>query len=111
MLVVCPAVTESRLKYAFGDVDDAIADAKERLGESLREFEKSYRRLQSLRAEHLSLSTAESAREQEVDLLRHQIAEITGANPTTSTMALAARPTCDRRAGLAGSRRQSWRRC
>src|SRR5436190_1292073 len=55
----------------------ALLDGYSHTGESLREFEKSYRRLQSLRAEHLSLSTAESAREQEVDLLRHQIAEIT----------------------------------
>jgi DNA repair protein RecN (Recombination protein N) len=35
-----------------------------------------------LRAEHASLSTAESAREQEIDLLRHQLNEITGANLT-----------------------------
>jgi DNA repair protein RecN (Recombination protein N) len=40
----------------------------------------SYRKLQSLRAEHAALSTAESAREQEIDLLRHQINEISSAN-------------------------------
>jgi DNA repair protein RecN (Recombination protein N) len=48
--------------------------------ETLKEFSEAYRRLQSLRAEHDSLSTAESAREQEIDLLRHQINEIAGAN-------------------------------
>jgi DNA repair protein RecN (Recombination protein N) len=47
---------------------------------TLRDFSEAYRRLQSLRAEHASLSTAESAREQEIDLLRHQINEITSAN-------------------------------
>src|SRR4051812_5896221 len=55
---------------------DSFAD----LGETGREFEKAYRRLQGLRAERTTLSTAESAREQEVDLLRHQIGEITSAN-------------------------------
>jgi DNA repair protein RecN (Recombination protein N) len=48
--------------------------------DTLKEFSEGYRRLQSLRTEHQSLSTAESAREQEIDLLRHQINEITGAN-------------------------------
>ncbi|MFL6521573.1 MAG: DNA repair protein RecN [Chthoniobacterales bacterium] len=48
--------------------------------DTLKEFSEGYRRLQSLRTEHESLSTAESAREQEIDLLRHQINEITGAN-------------------------------
>jgi DNA repair protein RecN (Recombination protein N) len=47
---------------------------------TLREFEQVYRKLQALRAEHASLSTAEAAREQETDLLRHQIAEIERAN-------------------------------
>jgi DNA repair protein RecN (Recombination protein N) len=49
---------------------------------TLREFEQVYRKLQALRAEHASLSTAEAAREQETDLLRHQIAEIERANLT-----------------------------
>ncbi|HEV2806632.1 MAG TPA: DNA repair protein RecN [Chthoniobacterales bacterium] len=48
----------------------------------LREFERVYRKLQALRAEHASLSTAEAAREQETDLLRHQIDEIERANLT-----------------------------
>ncbi len=46
----------------------------------LRDFEGFYRKLLSLRAEYAALSTAESAREQEIDLLRHQINEISGAN-------------------------------
>ena len=33
-----------------------------------------------LRAEHAALNTAEAAREQEIDLLRHQVSEITSAN-------------------------------
>ena len=58
----------------------ALLDGSAHTGETLREFEKAYRKLQSLRAEHAELSTAESAREQEIDLLRHQINEITSAN-------------------------------
>jgi DNA repair protein RecN (Recombination protein N) len=53
----------------FANAEDAAADFQER-----------YRRWQSLVAEHDSLSTAESAREQEVGLLRHQVNEITSAN-------------------------------
>jgi DNA repair protein RecN (Recombination protein N) len=58
----------------------ALLDGYAHTEETLREFETSYRKLQSLRAEHAALSTAESAREQEIDLLRHQINEITSAN-------------------------------
>ena len=47
--------------------------------DALAAYQKHYRRLQSLTAEHASLSTAESAREQELDLLRHQVHEITAA--------------------------------
>ena len=61
----------------------ALLDGYAHSDEALREFEQAYRKLQSLRAEHASLSTAESAREQEIDLLRHQINEITGANLTS----------------------------
>jgi len=61
----------------------ALLDGYAHSDETLREFEQAYRKLQSLRAEHASLSTAESAREQEIDLLRHQINEITGANLTS----------------------------
>ncbi|HEX4629989.1 MAG TPA: DNA repair protein RecN [Chthoniobacterales bacterium] len=61
----------------------ALLDGYAHNAETLRSFSEAYRRLQSLRAEHASLSTAESAREQEIDLLRHQINEITGANLAT----------------------------
>lgn len=48
--------------------------------ETLHDFKVRFQRLHALRVEHASLSTAESAREQEIDLLRHQINEITSAN-------------------------------
>jgi hypothetical protein len=38
VLVVAPAVTESALQHAFGDVDEAIGTAAERLRESVREL-------------------------------------------------------------------------
>jgi DNA repair protein RecN (Recombination protein N) len=47
--------------------------------ETVQEFEERYRTLQTLQAEHAALSTAESAREQEIALLRHQVGEITNA--------------------------------
>jgi len=55
---------------------DSFARAEEQLGE----YRKHYRRLQTLLAEHAALDTAETAREQELDLLRHQILEIKSAN-------------------------------
>jgi DNA repair protein RecN (Recombination protein N) len=58
----------------------ALLDGYAHNAGTLREFSEAYRRLQSLRSEHASLSTAESAREQEIDLLRHQTNEITSAN-------------------------------
>jgi DNA repair protein RecN (Recombination protein N) len=58
----------------------ALLDGYADVGATVREFEKVYRKLQSLQAEHSALSTAESAREQEIDLLRHQIGEISAAN-------------------------------
>jgi DNA repair protein RecN (Recombination protein N) len=61
----------------------ALLDGYAHTGEALQQFSEAYRRLQSLRTEHAGLSTAESAREQEIDLLRHQINEITSANLTT----------------------------
>jgi DNA repair protein RecN (Recombination protein N) len=45
----------------------------------LQKYQECFRRLQSLISEEQSLSTAESAREQELDLLRHQVNEITSA--------------------------------
>src|SRR6058998_1433106 len=51
----------------------ALLDGYAHTGDALGEFSEAFRKLQSLRAEHTSLSIAESAREQEIDLLRHQI--------------------------------------
>ncbi|HEY2614660.1 MAG TPA: DNA repair protein RecN [Chthoniobacterales bacterium] len=58
----------------------ALLDGFARAEETLAQFAQHYRKLQALQAEHRSLSTAEAAREQEVDLLRHQFNEITSAN-------------------------------
>ncbi|MFN2475220.1 MAG: DNA repair protein RecN [Chthoniobacterales bacterium] len=45
----------------------------------LAEYQEHYRRAQKLAHERAALSSAESAREQELDLLRHQVNEITAA--------------------------------
>jgi DNA repair protein RecN (Recombination protein N) len=58
----------------------ALLDSFARAGEQLDEYRKHYRQLQILLAEHATLNTAETAREQELDLLRHQISEISSAN-------------------------------
>src|SRR5947207_12287899 len=55
---------------------DSFARAKERLDE----YRKQYRQLQTLLTEHAALDTVETAREQELDLLRHQTNEIKSAN-------------------------------
>ncbi len=55
---------------------DSFARADDQLGE----YRKYYRQLQTLIGEHAALNTAETAREQELDLLRHQINEIGAAN-------------------------------
>ena len=58
------------------DLLDAFADA-----DGAREkFGKIFRKLRALEAEHAALNTAETAREQELDLLRHQVNEIASAN-------------------------------
>ena len=62
----------------------ALLDGFAHAHEVVREFEKEYRQLQALVAEESSLSTAVSAREQEIDLLRHQVAEIENAKPSTA---------------------------
>jgi DNA repair protein RecN (Recombination protein N) len=56
-----------------------LLDSFARAGEQLNQYHKHYRRLQTLTAEHAALDTAETAREQELDLLRHQVNEITAA--------------------------------
>jgi DNA repair protein RecN (Recombination protein N) len=58
----------------------ALLDSFTHAGDQLEEYRKHYRQLQSLTAEHATLNTAETVREQELDLLRHQINEITSAN-------------------------------
>src|SRR6266446_5844720 len=58
----------------------SLLDSFVRAEEQLEEYRKHYRQLQTLLAEHAALNTAETAREQELDLLRHQIAEIKSAN-------------------------------
>jgi DNA repair protein RecN (Recombination protein N) len=57
-----------------------LLDSFVRAEEQVEEYRKYYRQLQALLAEHATLNTAETAREQELDLLRHQISEIKSAN-------------------------------
>ncbi len=57
-----------------------LLDSFARAEEQLAEYRKHYRQLQTLLAEHAALNTVETAREQELDLLRHQINEISSAN-------------------------------
>src|SRR5438445_8060010 len=58
----------------------SLLDSFARAQEQLEEYRKHYRQLQTLTAEHAALNTAETARELELDLLRHQINEISSAN-------------------------------
>jgi len=58
----------------------SLLDSFARDEEQLDEYRRHYRQLQTLLAEHAALNTAETAREQELDLLRHQITEINAAN-------------------------------
>ena len=57
-----------------------LLDSFARAEEQVEEYRKHYRQLQTLAGEHIALNTAETAREQELDLLRHQITEIDSAN-------------------------------
>jgi DNA repair protein RecN (Recombination protein N) len=61
----------------------SLLDSVARAEEQLDEYQKHYRQMKSLVAEHAALNTAETAREQELDLLRHQISEICAANLVT----------------------------
>ncbi len=56
-----------------------LLDAFAHAGSALAEYQRHYRHLHMLNAEHGALSTAESTREQELDLLRHQVNEIAAA--------------------------------
>jgi DNA repair protein RecN (Recombination protein N) len=58
------------------DLLDAFAGANQ----ERQKFLKIFRALRALETEHAALNTAETAREQEVDLLRHQVNEINSAN-------------------------------
>ena len=57
----------------------ALLDAFAHAELARQEYQQCFRRRQALVAEEQSLRTAESAREQELDLLRHQVTEITSA--------------------------------
>src|SRR5215475_12763153 len=61
-----------------------LLDSFARAEQQLEEYRKYYRQLQTLLAEHAALNTAETAREQELDLLRHQITEIESAKLVAS---------------------------
>ena len=58
----------------------SLLDSFARDEDQLEEYRKHYRQLQALVVEHAALNTAETAREQKLDLLRHQISEIKSAN-------------------------------
>jgi DNA repair protein RecN (Recombination protein N) len=57
-----------------------LLDSFARAGDQREEYRKHFRELQALIAEHAALNTAETVRAQELDLLRHQINEISSAN-------------------------------
>jgi DNA repair protein RecN (Recombination protein N) len=57
----------------------ALLDGFAHADTALREYQDAFRRLQSLVAEEKALSSAETVREQELDLLRHQVQEIAAA--------------------------------
>src|SRR4029079_14536163 len=57
----------------------ALLDGFAHTEEGVQQFEELYRKLARLLAEEAALNTAESAREHEIDLLRHQVSEIANA--------------------------------
>jgi DNA repair protein RecN (Recombination protein N) len=61
-----------------------LLDSFARAEAQLDEYRRYYQQLQALLAEHAALNTAETAREQELDLLRHQITEIESARLAAS---------------------------
>ncbi len=56
-----------------------LLDSFAHADDTLAEYKTHFAKLQSLETEFNALNTAETAREQELDLLRHQISEITSA--------------------------------
>src|SRR5436189_529976 len=61
------------------ETQSSLLDSFARAEQQLDEYQRLYRQLQTLLAEHAALNTAETAREQELDLLRHQLTEIDSA--------------------------------
>src|SRR5205085_9142029 len=57
----------------------SLLDSYARAEGALAEYRENFARLQSLLAEHAALNTAETAREQEIHLLKYQIGEIEAA--------------------------------
>jgi DNA repair protein RecN (Recombination protein N) len=57
-----------------------LLDSFARVDQQLEEYRHHYLQLQALFAEHAAINMAETAREQEIDLLRHQVTEIKSAN-------------------------------
>jgi DNA repair protein RecN (Recombination protein N) len=57
-----------------------VLDSFARGEEQLEQYRKHYLQVQALLAEYAALNTAETAREQELDLLRHQVSEIDSAS-------------------------------
>jgi DNA repair protein RecN (Recombination protein N) len=57
-----------------------LLDSYAHSGEQREKYRKSFQQLQTLMKEHAALNMAETAREQELDLLRHQVKEIDTAN-------------------------------
>src|SRR6266487_61333 len=62
----------------------SLLDSFARAEQQREKYRTHYRQLQTLLAEHAALDTAQTAREQEIDLLRHQITEIESANLVAS---------------------------
>jgi DNA repair protein RecN (Recombination protein N) len=62
----------------------ALVDGFARAEEVVRRFEQQYRTVQSLQNEYHRLNTAESARADEINLLRHQATEIANAKLSVS---------------------------
>jgi DNA repair protein RecN (Recombination protein N) len=62
----------------------SLLDSFARAEQQIEEYQAPYQQLQRLLAEYAALNTAETAREQELDLLRHQINEIKSANLVAS---------------------------
>src|ERR1043165_9014864 len=65
-----------------------LLDSFARAEQQLEEYRKRYVKLQALLEEHAALNTAETAREQELDLLRHQVTEIKSSSCSRAVSAV-----------------------